>query len=231
MKNIDKIAQHITKHGTKDILIHAILGTKNWIVCQKIKQDNWLVTLLDPMGNTTYNLGILTENQHIGLWKEIIMEELEHKANQILLAKELKKNSGLLKSNENKKCSKCGAETTFDNDLHCRSIFVEEINKLLLSKEFIKAKDYYFSQSFDNSWKESFLNNKCGEFRRLVVEELEKNDENQKESVSPSTDKGLRTSHCYVCKRYLDNFTNAECEKCGWIICPCGACGCGCDYD
>lgn len=36
-----------------------------------------------------------------------------------------------------------------------------------------------------------------------------------------------RVTHCYSCKSRLDNSTNVECMSCGWILCPCGACGCG----
>ena len=36
-----------------------------------------------------------------------------------------------------------------------------------------------------------------------------------------------RVTHCYACKARLDNSTDVECVSCGWILCPCGACGCG----
>jgi hypothetical protein len=36
-----------------------------------------------------------------------------------------------------------------------------------------------------------------------------------------------RITHCYACKRNLDNGIELECVACGWILCPCGACGCG----
>lgn len=36
-----------------------------------------------------------------------------------------------------------------------------------------------------------------------------------------------RKTHCYACKRDLDNLVDLECKACGWIICRCGACGCG----
>ena len=38
-----------------------------------------------------------------------------------------------------------------------------------------------------------------------------------------------RVTHCYNCKNKLDNMINIECRACGWIICNCGACGCGYD--
>ena len=39
--------------------------------------------------------------------------------------------------------------------------------------------------------------------------------------------KKSRTTHCYVCKSNIDNELFMECLGCGWIICSCGACGCG----
>lgn len=36
-----------------------------------------------------------------------------------------------------------------------------------------------------------------------------------------------RVTHCYACKKPLDNSIDLECVACGWIICKCGACGCG----
>jgi hypothetical protein len=36
-----------------------------------------------------------------------------------------------------------------------------------------------------------------------------------------------RVTHCYNCKNHLDNAVDIECSACRWIICQCGACGCG----
>jgi hypothetical protein len=36
-----------------------------------------------------------------------------------------------------------------------------------------------------------------------------------------------RITHCYNCKSHLDNAVDVECSACGWIVCHCGACGCG----
>jgi hypothetical protein len=36
-----------------------------------------------------------------------------------------------------------------------------------------------------------------------------------------------RVTHCYSCERRLDNAVDVECSACGWIVCHCGACGCG----
>ena len=36
-----------------------------------------------------------------------------------------------------------------------------------------------------------------------------------------------RQSHCWACHHPVDNLHQLECSVCGWIICTCGACGCG----
>jgi|TARA_B110000503_G_C7119083_1_gene401634 hypothetical protein len=37
----------------------------------------------------------------------------------------------------------------------------------------------------------------------------------------------IRHTHCWSCKHPIDNTTYYECDICSWIICFCGACGCG----
>jgi len=36
-----------------------------------------------------------------------------------------------------------------------------------------------------------------------------------------------RETHCWSCKKTLSSEGFPECVKCGWILCECGACGCG----
>jgi hypothetical protein len=36
-----------------------------------------------------------------------------------------------------------------------------------------------------------------------------------------------RVTYCYICGSKLDNALDKECGRCGWIVCSCGACGCG----
>jgi hypothetical protein len=36
-----------------------------------------------------------------------------------------------------------------------------------------------------------------------------------------------RTTHCYACKEHLDSSLHLECNSCAWLVCYCGACGCG----
>jgi hypothetical protein len=41
-----------------------------------------------------------------------------------------------------------------------------------------------------------------------------------------SKKKNIRETHCYKCKRNIDNKNLFECSSCGWIICKCWSCGC-----
>ena len=36
-----------------------------------------------------------------------------------------------------------------------------------------------------------------------------------------------RVTHCYNCRKHLDSTVDVECVACSWILCNCGACGCG----
>jgi len=94
MMNIDRLARHITINGPNGILIHTVPKTNNWIVAQKIEIDKWLITLMNPMGNVTFNLGTVNNKQHLELWMELIkMEnELRNKINNFLKQYAKKKN-------------------------------------------------------------------------------------------------------------------------------------------
>lgn len=140
-----------------------------------------------------------------------------------------------------KTCSKCEAETSYDGDLHCRQVFINEMDKFLSLQELEKAKNLYFSASFDDAWKKHFLFRQGGKFRKLILDEeqiIETKQRHEKflaslgmryEEVSPiSLPRKHRITHCYECKESLDNSIDIECNKCEWIICNwCGACGCG----
>lgn len=44
-----------------------------------------------------------------------------------------------------------------------------------------------------------------------------------------SNQKKQRKTHCWNCKKYLETGLFLECSSCGWLVCRCGACGCGRD--
>lgn len=152
-----------------------------------------------------------------------------------------------------KKCSKCEAETNYDDDLHCRKIFLSEINSLVILNEVEKAKILFISSPFDEKWKELLLWNlgkvsvtgkeienqvrkemqqKDNERSRIETEKLHRKYlghlgiEHSKLALNVTTNRH-RVAHCHNCKGHLDNSIHIECFKCEWIICECGACGCG----
>jgi hypothetical protein len=45
--------------------------------------------------------------------------------------------------------------------------------------------------------------------------------------VTEASTKTHRSTHCYRCKEDLDSSLHVECNSCNWLICYCGACGCG----
>ncbi len=45
--------------------------------------------------------------------------------------------------------------------------------------------------------------------------------------VSENSKRSHRVTHCYACKAPLDSDLHIECQSCSWLICYCGACGCG----
>ncbi|HAB53091.1 MAG TPA: hypothetical protein DCE80_13145 [Ignavibacteriales bacterium] len=87
MRNIDRLVNHITKYGEEGLMVHTIYGTSNWILCQKIEKDKWSLYLENPMGNTSYDLGTFTDDQHAALWTELIRDEIEKKAAKIRCCK------------------------------------------------------------------------------------------------------------------------------------------------
>lgn len=63
-----------------------------------------------------------------------------------------------------------------------------------------------------------------------MVEKNHKNflrDHGKPDLGTRSTSNKFRVTHCYSCKNELDSELYMECRSCGWIICSCGACGCG----
>lgn len=45
--------------------------------------------------------------------------------------------------------------------------------------------------------------------------------------LRPATPRHRRVTYCWSCWQPLDNSVDVECVTCGWILCTCGACGCG----
>ncbi|MDO8451962.1 MAG: hypothetical protein Q7S76_03775 [bacterium] len=90
MKNVERLAKYITKHGSNSFLVHTVPETSNWLICQKIENDKWALTLGNPMGNVTYNLGTVTDAQHLEIWEYITTVTIERKVSQLAVANEYK---------------------------------------------------------------------------------------------------------------------------------------------
>ena len=45
--------------------------------------------------------------------------------------------------------------------------------------------------------------------------------------AGPTKGWGHRWAHCWACHHPPDSKTDSECSACHWILCRCGACGCG----
>ena len=79
MRNIDRFTRLIEKDGASNLLVHSIPGTSQWLICQKIDKEKWVIALCNPMGNTTFNLGTITESEHLALWQEIILLDIKRR--------------------------------------------------------------------------------------------------------------------------------------------------------
>lgn len=91
MKNIDRLAKYITKYGSETLMVHTIKGTGQWLIAQKIEDDKWLISIEDPMGNATFNLGTVTDAQHYRLWMQLTIREVNSKLSQMKIIQELRK--------------------------------------------------------------------------------------------------------------------------------------------
>ena len=56
---------------------------------------------------------------------------------------------------------------------------------------------------------------------------LETNHVEKWDEIGTFTSKIERETHCYSCKEDINSLFELSCNFCKWIICPCGACGCG----
>ncbi|MBS3172689.1 hypothetical protein J4438_03900 [Candidatus Woesearchaeota archaeon] len=126
MKNIQRLANHITKYGEKGLMVHTIYGTTNWILCQKIEKEKWSLSLENPMGNTSYNLGIVSEDQHAALWTELIKTEIEKKASNTRTANELRNKVNYFIKNHEKNYKNFLKEKIKLNKKHEKIITMED---------------------------------------------------------------------------------------------------------
>ena len=79
MKNIDRLTRLISQNGASNLLIHSIPGASHWLICQKIEKEKWVIALCNPMGNAIFNLGTITEAEHLNLWQELILLDIKRR--------------------------------------------------------------------------------------------------------------------------------------------------------
>lgn len=73
-------------------------------------------------------------------------------------------------------------------------------------------------------------NQKAIEFKKEKTISLHKSRLNNLHLPYRGTSKSTtrsRAANCWACWSALNNYCDDECCVCGWIICQCGACGCG----
>ena len=90
MKNVERLAKIIAKDGGENILIHSIPGTRVWLVCQAIEPDKWLLTIMEPDKNVSFNIGTVSTREHLVLWEQLIHRQLDIKARNKSTAKKAK---------------------------------------------------------------------------------------------------------------------------------------------
>jgi hypothetical protein len=91
MTNANRIAKYISKTGGKGLLVHTIPGRGTWLMCTKIDEDYWSITMGEPTDNVFYNLGVISADQHLSLWNELTNLEINNKVSLLKQAKETKR--------------------------------------------------------------------------------------------------------------------------------------------
>lgn len=88
--NAERLAAHINQHGSNSILIHTIPGTQFWLVAEKIGKDWWNITLLNPMKNSKFQVGLVSNRDHLKLWHELTTLEIEHRSEAVKAARKMR---------------------------------------------------------------------------------------------------------------------------------------------
>lgn len=84
MRNIEQLAKDLAKNGAENIIVHTVPGSSNWIICSKVGEDRWIVTIGNPMGSVKYDIGVINNKEHLKLWIELIKAEIKKKTTTIL---------------------------------------------------------------------------------------------------------------------------------------------------
>lgn len=90
--------------------------------------------------------------------------------------------------------------------------------KSIINSHVSDGKDFIVAQTLQQSRAYLFEVNRQRFFHKLGI---------SVPRVRSSGSNKPRQTRCYNCKKAINNEMNAECCSCGWIVCFCGACGCG----
>ena len=71
MKNIERLTSYISKHGAKNLMIHTIFGTSNWVIAQRMEDGKWGLTIGSPLSTYAHQLGTVTDDEIATLWLQI----------------------------------------------------------------------------------------------------------------------------------------------------------------
>lgn len=117
--------------------------------------------------------------------------------------------------------------------------YVAEEVRLLLQKESDHQKVEALVKKY-RSWKKFYSSRlkkliKVKPYSFVAVKKEAENEHRSKleklglpfKGISFNSKKSHRATHCWDCKEALDSYIDLECNACGWILCKCGACGCG----
>lgn len=90
MTNAEKIAKWIISEKPKNLLIHTIPKTPFWLICQKNLRNLWEIKLLHPMKTIEYQLGTISDEEHLKIWHQLLNKEFQYQKELIDNAKNYK---------------------------------------------------------------------------------------------------------------------------------------------
>ena len=126
MRNIQKIINFMAINGKDSLMIHtmeSIPGRGNWIVAQKI-EDEWNLTILNPMGTTEQLIGKVSTENYIKLWRELWTKEVVTKGTKLKKERELRKRLNKLIEKYNKPNNKIMKAATSKEIEEFKSYFI-----------------------------------------------------------------------------------------------------------
>lgn len=90
MTNAQRVAAHVEMHGPDSILVHAIPGTQFWLVAEKIEHNMWALSIMHPLKNSRYQVGVVSNRDHLKLWHELTTLDIDRRAEAVQTARQLR---------------------------------------------------------------------------------------------------------------------------------------------